>query len=422
MKKRILTCVVVALFSSALHAQEVVVIKKTSKDSSDKPVMVIDGVVNTNVNMNEMSPTDIQSISVLKGEMAKKKYGTIGDKGVVEITTKKNGANANAITKHIVIDTTINGPNDTAIHKNVNLSIVVDGDKITINGKPADKNDPRLKIIKRKGSITAIAPKGEVKAFGGIPEEEMEFDMDGMMAPPPPPANPAFLGVITEATEKGAKINSVSEDSPAKKAGLKEGDVISKVNDKKIDGPNALYEAVGTYQPEDKITITFTREGKEQKVTAVLAKNKATEEARSFSFVMPNGQMPNNFRRGFRITPDQNFKFEMPDIPELPEMQELEGLNYLKNKKPRLGISVEDTETGEGVRVKNVVAGSNGDKAGMKVNDIITQFDNKKVTDVNDLKWEYLQEGQVLKFTILRNGEKKHIEVKIPKKLKTANL
>jgi serine protease Do len=242
------------------------------------------------------------------------------------------------------------------------------------------------------------------------------------MAPPPPPTNRAFLGVITEATEKGAKINSVSEESPAKKAGLKEGDVISKVNDTKIDGPNALYEAVGNYQPEDKITITFSREGKEQKVTAVLAKNKASENARSFSFVVPNGQMPNNFRRGFRITPDQNFKFEMPEMPEMPEMAELEGINKRFDKKPKLGISIEDIESGEGVRIKNVNAGSAADKAGLKVNDIITQFDNKKVTDVSDLKWDYLLEGQILKFSILRNGDKKNIEVKIPKKLKTANL
>ena len=62
------------------------------------------------------------------------------------------------------------------------------------------------------------------------------------------------------------------------------------------------------------------------------------------------------------------------------------------------------------------------EKAGLKSNDIITEFDENKVTDVNDLKWNYLQEGQVLKFTVLRNGEKKKIEVKIPKKLKSADL
>ena len=46
--------------------------------------------------------------------------------------------------------------------------------------------------------------------------------------------------------------------------------MITKVNDKAIDGPKALYEAVGAYKPEDKITITYQREGKELKTTALL--------------------------------------------------------------------------------------------------------------------------------------------------------
>jgi serine protease Do len=103
-------------------------------------------------------------------------------------------------------------------------------------------------------------------------------------------------------------------------------------------------------------------------------------------------------------------------------MPELDALNARINKRPKLGISIEDTESGEGVKIKNVTTGSPAEKAGLKSNDIITEFDENKVTDVNDLKWNYLQEGQVLKFTVLRNGEKKKIEVKIPKKLKSADL
>jgi serine protease Do len=185
------------------------------------------------------------------------------------------------------------------------------------------------------------------------------------------------------------------------------------VNDKKIDGPKALYDAVGAFKPEDKVTITYIREGKEQKTTTTLAKNKTLSAPKAFSFSFPNGQMPNNLGRGFRMSPDQNFNFEMP---------ELDALNARINKKPKLGISVEDTESGEGVKIKNVVSGSPAEKAGLKTNDIIIEFDENKVTDVNDLKWNYLQEGQVLKFTVLRNGEKKKMEVKIPKKLKSADL
>jgi serine protease Do len=443
MKKMIIGFAIFALLNTSVHAQEVVIIKKNSKETTDKPLMVIDGVITMNADMDQYAPNDIKSVSVLKGEMATKKYGDKGAKGVIEIISKKKGDALRDVVKvtgtKIIIDTIVNNKNnntDTTIHKNINehtnLSIVVDGDKITINGKPADKNDPRLKmngktkmikIEKNKKSpdhiiIENYSEEAERKD-GDDRNDRNEMGSDDvldMLTAPAPPTNKAFLGVITEATENGARINTVSEESPAKQAGLKEGDIITKVNDKKIDGPQALYEAVGSFKPADKITISYTRDGKEQKVTAALAKNKATEAPRAFSFAVPNGKMPNNMRRGFKISPDQNFNFE------LPELKELDGLMNQKSKKPKLGISVEDIESGTGVKIKSVTAGSPAEKAGLKINDIITEYENNKVTDVNDLKWNYLQEGQVLKFVIQRNGLLKEVEVKIPKKLKTADL
>ena len=435
MKKMIIGFAIFALLNTSVYAQEVVIIKKNSKDTTDKPLMVIDGVITMNANVEQYSPNDIKSVSVLKGEMATKKYGAKGAKGVIEIISKKKGDPVKVTGTKIIIDTIVNKNNntDTAIHKNINehinLSIVVDGDKITINGKPADKNDPRLKMngkpkmIKieknKKSPDHVIIENYSEEADGKDADDRNEMGSDDvldMLTSPAPPTNKAFLGVITEATENGAKINTVSEESPAKQAGLKEGDIITKVNDKKIDGPQALYEAVGSFKPADKITITYTRDGKEQKVTAALAKNKATEAPRAFSFAVPNGKMPNNMRRGFKISPDQNFNFEFP------ELNELDGLMNQNSKKPKLGISVEDIESGTGVKIKSVTAGSPAEKAGLKINDIITEYNNNKVTDVNDLKWNYLQEGQALKFVIQRNGLLKEVEVKIPKKLKSADL
>jgi serine protease Do len=413
MKKIILGLGMLVLVSSTVNAQkEVIVINKTTKSSTDNPLIVVDGIISEAAKMDDYDPSNIESVNVLKGTMATKKYGRKGEKGAVEIKLKKNIAPiANDTDKKPTVDT------------NINLSIMIDGDKITINGKPADKNDPRLKIvgtskIKRfekgnKAPNNVIIQDITEDNDSNEGEEMGSDDVLDMVSPPTPPTNKAFLGVISEENEKGAKINTVSEGSPAEKAGLKKEDIISKVNDKIIDGPKSLYEAIGAFKADDKITITFIREGKEQTTTTTLAKNKALNSPKAFSFNFPNGQMPNNSGREFRIRPDQNFNFEMP---------ELDALNSRFNRKPKLGISVEDIEAGEGVKIKNVNAGTPAEKAGFKANDIIIQFDENKVTDVNDLKWNYLQEGQVLKFTVLRNGEKKKIEVKIPKKLKSADL
>jgi TonB-dependent SusC/RagA subfamily outer membrane receptor len=54
-----------------------------------KPLIVIDGVITSEINLNDLNPNNIQSMNVLKGEKATAKYAEKGANGVVEITTKK---------------------------------------------------------------------------------------------------------------------------------------------------------------------------------------------------------------------------------------------------------------------------------------------------------------------------------------------
>lgn len=65
------------------------IVLKSSPGQKEKPLIVIDGVITSDMNLNDINPTNIQSINVLKGESAKAKYAEKGANGVVEITTKK---------------------------------------------------------------------------------------------------------------------------------------------------------------------------------------------------------------------------------------------------------------------------------------------------------------------------------------------
>jgi serine protease Do len=75
----------------------------------------------------------------------------------------------------------------------------------------------------------------------------------------------AFLGVITNEDDKGAAIDEVQKETAAEKAGLQKGDIITKVGDKKIDGPDDLVEAITAKKPNDEVEITYLRDGKEKK-------------------------------------------------------------------------------------------------------------------------------------------------------------
>ncbi len=62
--------------------------------------------------------------------------------------------------------------------------------------------------------------------------------------------------------------NPVAADSPAGKAGLKKGDVITKVGDTTLGQSGGLSSVIGQYRPGDKVTITYLRNG-ETKTTDV---------------------------------------------------------------------------------------------------------------------------------------------------------
>lgn len=63
---------------------------------------------------------------------------------------------------------------------------------------------------------------------------------------------------------------SIIDGSPADKAGLKEKDIITAINDTKIDENNSLVSVLGRFAVGDRVTLTIQRDGKEQKVTVKL--------------------------------------------------------------------------------------------------------------------------------------------------------
>ncbi|WP_327085220.1 trypsin-like peptidase domain-containing protein [Nonomuraea sp. NBC_01738] len=89
--------------------------------------------------------------------------------------------------------------------------------------------------------------------------------------------NHAFLGVsVTDATGDvpGALIGQVTAGSPADKAGLKQGDLITKVGDKAVDTGDTVVGQVRGFKPGQQVKITYMRDGKPNEVTVTLEEKK----------------------------------------------------------------------------------------------------------------------------------------------------
>lgn len=68
----------------------------------------------------------------------------------------------------------------------------------------------------------------------------------------------------------GVLVSEVVEGSPAAKAGLKAGDIITKVDDEDIENAGDLTTTIRSYKPESKVSISVIRDGKKKKLKATL--------------------------------------------------------------------------------------------------------------------------------------------------------
>lgn len=71
-------------------------------------------------------------------------------------------------------------------------------------------------------------------------------------------------------TDSGAYVASVVEDGPAAKAGIQEGDVITKLGDDEISSADGLIIALRSHEVGEKVEITLMRGKEEKKVTVEL--------------------------------------------------------------------------------------------------------------------------------------------------------
>lgn len=105
-----------------------------------------------------------------------------------------------------------------------------------------------------KGMLNNIIETGKLaRAFVGVqyisitPEVKTEYDL------------PVSKGDYIK-TERGSAIQA---DSPAEKAGLKDGDIIMKVNDHEVGPGKGVSTLIGEYRAGDKVTLTILRDKQE---------------------------------------------------------------------------------------------------------------------------------------------------------------
>jgi serine protease Do/serine protease DegQ len=142
------------------------------------------------------------------------------------------------------------------------------------------------------------------------------------------------------ANAQGALVSQVVDGSPAQKAGIHTGDVITSVNSQAVKSNGELRNAIGLLRVGDKVDIGLLREGKPIRVTAVIADTTAAAQ---------------------------------PSTPETIH-RSLEG------------ATLADAPDSGGALIRSVEPGSAAAQVGLRNDDVIVGVNRGKVTTVQQLR------------------------------------
>ena len=186
----------------------------------------------------------------------------------------------------------------------------------------------------------------------------------------------------------GVLVSGVQNGSAAEKAGVKRGDIITAVNDEKIEDSNVLRNKVAETMPGTQVKLTIVRDGKEMDLTATLdefkpsdAKKQGNDEGDD-----ENGVAPQN----------QGGKLGLSLQPVTPQTAKQLGL-----------------DSAEGMVVTEVDPDGPAADEGVTRGDVILEINKKPVNSIGDVKSALDAAGdKTILLLVSRRGQTIYLTVK----------
>jgi len=192
--------------------------------------------------------------------------------------------------------------------------------------------------------------------------------------------------------EKGVLVSGVEEDSPADKAGIEDGDVITRFNGKTVASADELRDAVRAVAPGKSAKIDVVHEGDSKSLTLTVSERPEREAMHWESF--GDHDAPMAMARAFTMMGGPRLGVEARPLED-------EGLaSYFGAKK------------GDGLLVLSVDDESVAGKAGVKPGDIINKVGNDKIEDTQDVRHALkdYDKGDQFDITVIRHGKSQSLK------------
>jgi serine protease Do len=238
-----------------------------------------------------------------------------------------------------------------------------------------------------------------------------------------------FLGVDLDEVDgpgRGAKVRSVEPDSAAEKAGVEDGDVITRFDGEAVRSARQLARLVRETPAGREVTIEVMRGGSAKSLTATLGEGASRFHRRLHlgdeNVFLPELEdqdieieVPEVFPHGpgpgvFRWHGDGDHDFTMGWVPERPRL----GIRFMEIGSQL--ASYFELSADEAVLVAAVTPDSPAAKAGVQAGDIVLKFDGRNVRDAGDLVSgvRSAKGGEPVPMTVHRKGRTVDLQVSLP--------
>ncbi len=200
-------------------------------------------------------------------------------------------------------------------------------------------------------------------------------------------------------SDYGVIIKMVVPDSPADKAGVRQGDIILRFDGKKVGTAEDLVDFVGARELGDEVDVRVIRKGKEIVLTAELGRRddyeKYDDDLKKYSSAVPR-------------TFTKMYKFDKFSFADTYLGVTLENLNT------QLGeyFGVRD---GKGALIIEVTPESPAEKAGLKAGDVIVKIDGEEIEELSDVKdaVSSSKKGDKQELTVMRDRQEKEFTLEV---------
>jgi len=212
------------------------------------------------------------------------------------------------------------------------------------------------------------------------------------------------IGITVRDADSGVVVQSVRDGTPASRAGVREGDIVTEFDGERARSAAQFTRLVRETAPGRTVKMTVLRNG------ASTAMEISPENRGPDSIPFPD--IARDFRRNFEAFPrDFNFDFADPQFNFSPRRLGATVTPLSDQLAEYFGVK-------QGVLVTEVTAGSAADMAGIKAGDVITTVRGQTIASSGDVVRELREadSGGSVEIRVTRNHKEVTLTAKMPER------